>query len=606
MRSPPQPTVPTQSPEIQSVKPPVEVVTCLDFETTFLCTWRFYPSARQFLICPHCYDKSISGTPFAGSFQIARLGDDGKSRICRFSKPRFKDVLWPQALSSGSLRAAVDWMRMRSEMGSCKGSEGVQGGKGQSWYKIRDAEGGAAVPGFLVCGACYEDHIFVSPGFAAKFEPVPPGLHKADDIWACDFALPYVKKVFEENAKANNWPGFVPEVRARLGFPKCPGPNKGTTYQTAWFIPRDGPEGLMLCTACYCDQIILSGEEDRWGQATEFIGQKAQVRCAMGNVGMKICMAQAQEEKNLKIVWDALQKLIADAPADQPSLLQEEFCKSAGEKDAVWYTLKNNPDQFGICKACYILMAEPLGLGSFFELKKDAPADTTLLCCLNFKHPRGIAFFTRLLESYVKADTRPLAAWASVWARIPPCSKEVIVKGMAWYGWPECTICRECYHNFASKHPNIVSTMLIRDQVINEGTMCEMYSPRMRKLYESVSASHPLNLAPLLEYSAQRRAVFAQTVPRIQGIIQQQKLNLEQQKMMNIMTLHHSNKGWIDRINFGDGPYTYSAPGVGSGFTNQDFLAAEGYRQQAMGIVAGGASATAEVDFLEKRWRAAE
>jgi hypothetical protein len=248
---------------------------------------------------------------------------------------------------------------MRSEMGSCKGSDGVKGGKGQTWYKVRDAEGSAAVPGLLVCGACYEDHIFISPSFSSKFEPVPPGLYKADDIWACDFALPYVKKVFEENSKTSNWQGFLPEVRARLGFPKCPGPNKGTTYQTAWFVPRDGPKGLMLCTACYCDQVIHSGEEDRWGQATEFIGQKAQVRCAMGNVGMKICMAQAQEEKNLKIVWDALQKLTADTPADQPSLLQEELCKSEGEKDGVWYTLKNNPDQFGICKACYILMAEP-------------------------------------------------------------------------------------------------------------------------------------------------------------------------------------------------------------------------------------------------------
>lgn len=603
----PKPTVPKRAAESDSTKARPEVITCIDFASTFVCTWRWHSSSPNFLICPHCYDKSIAGTQFDSSFQSARLGDDGNSRLCKFSQPRMEKVLWPQALSSGSLITATEWMQLRSGIHSCKGADGVRGGEGHAWYRITEAEGGSTVPGFLACQACYEDRILVCPSFASKFELVPSGLHNTKDIWSCDVAIPYVKRAFEATAEANDWQNFLLETRARLQFPKCPGINKSSTHQVAWFVPINGPSHLMLCLTCYCDQIVLSGEENRWREATELKTLRGnEARCAMGNLNLRVCMAQAKDKKDMAVFWDALRRLVEPAHGQQPPQLQEELCKAAVQTNGVWYTLRNNPDEFGVCRACYILMAEPLGLGRFFELKRNVPPGQAMVCCLNLRHPRGPVFFTQFIESYAKADTSALESSASVWARIPPCTRSNIMDGMSWYGWADCSICRECFHNFASKYPNMVEAMQFRDQIIPKSVMCEMYSPRMRKLYEEVSVSQPPNVARLLEYSAHRRAVYIQTIPQIRNIIQQQKIDLERQQMANIMSTHHMSMGYIEQLSFGDSGYRYSAPGVGYGFENREFLKAEDYRQQASRIVRNGQTSALEVDMLEQRWKVVE
>ena len=427
----------------------------------------------------------------------------------------------------------------------------------------------------------------------------------------CDYSIPYVKRQFEEKSKTNNWPAFVAEATARMRFARCPGLKPGPTYQMAWFVPKEGPRGLMFCTACYCDQVLGTGEEVKWKEATELKNVKRhEVRCAMAQTNVKICMARAEEIKNYSRFWNAVHKLAnSERPktANEPLLFQQDLCKREGVKDGEWYTLKSNPDEFGICKSCQILMVEPLGLGRFFQRKQGTSTSEALLCCFNAAHPRMPGFFMRFLEGYVKQETSSLEHFASVWARIAPCKRDEDIKNMHWYGWGDCTICRECYHGFASKFPRMVQSMQFHDQKITASIMCEMYSPRMRKLFEQVATSaEPLDLKPLLEYSLQRRQVYIETVPQIRMMIMQQKFNLEKQKMLGTLSTHHLVAGNVDQINYGPGRYTYGAAGVGYGFANMDLLKSADYQQQAMGVVRGGSSAVLEVGMLEQRWRAVE
>jgi hypothetical protein len=432
-----------------------------------------------------------------------------------------------------------------------------------------------------------------------------------DNIWLCDYAMPFVKRQFKEKSKNNDWRGFAAEVTARMRFPRCPGLRPAPTYQVAWFVPKAGPSGLMFCTACYCDQVLGTGEEVKWREATEMKSLPGhQVRCAMAQINVQICMARAEEIKNYSRFWNAVYKLANSTrpqSANEPQLFQQDLCKSQGQNDGEWYTLRSDPDDFAVCKACHILMVEPLGLGRFFQRKQGTPTDEVLLCCFNTAHPRMPGFFMRFLEGYVKQETSSLESFASVWAKIAPCKRDEDIENMHWYGWGDCTICRECYHGFASRFPRMVQIMQLHDQKIGTSVMCEMYSPRMRKLYEQVATSgEPLDLRPLLEYSLQRRQVYMETVPQIRMAIMQQEFDLEQQQMLNTLSSYHLVAGSIEQINHEPGPYTYSAAGVGHGFANMDLLKAADYEQQAMGMVGGGSSAVLEVSMLEQRWRAVE
>lgn len=516
-----------------------------------------------------------------------------------------KKLLWKQAQDTGSLRDVTDWMLLRSQVQTCKGMDGTKGGQGHKWYKPAAKREEEDIPGFVACHACYEDHILVSAPFSTRFAAVPESLHSPEAVWACDLAIPYVKRQFEQKTRSSDWLGFVTEAKARLNFDRCTGGSTTLMHGKAWFVPKNGPEGLMMCTACYCDQVLSTGEEDKWRLGTESsspIG--SDVRCIMGQINVKICMGQAEETKDYSYFWNAVWKLV-DTTGTKPYSLQQELCSSKGVIDGDWFTFKSDPDDFGICRACYTLMVEPLHLSSNFERKR-VPSGQRLLCCLNLMHSRAAAFFMRLLEGYVKRDAAALETFASIWARIPPCKRDQDIKNMFWYGWEDCTICRECYHKFASMYPAMVQAMTLHDQRVSESVMCEMYSPRMRTLFKQVSSTSPLDLAPLLEYSAQRRQVYIQTVPQMRMILSQQQMALEKQKMLNIESTHYTQMGHGHELIFGSGSYTYGAAGVGYGFSNRDLLKGAQLRQEAMGIVDGSHSAVLEIRVLEQRWRAVE
>ncbi|KAI0968096.1 hypothetical protein F4678DRAFT_202179 [Xylaria arbuscula] len=586
----PQETLYPYSPHGPAISTPRAVTSCIDIPMTFSTDWYWHPEAPEYLICSRCYVDHIYGSRYRAAFQKAQL-NDSKPRACRFSKPRVKDYLWPEALATGSLQLVLGLMRKRSAILDCKGADGVKGkfAEGITWYTTPE------IPAFLSCQACYEDKLLTNPKFAPHFK-VHTETQPADALWACDMPVSYIEREYEEKGKKDDWSGFVAEAKARISERPCPGTKKIPSYGRNWYVPRAGPDGLILCAACYCDHVIHSGEESKWEIAQALTQSRdREVRCARGVFNIRILMAQAYEKKDFGLFWRAVERL-----------RHEKGCEDTGIVDGTWYMLPSNAAGFGVCAACYVAILEPLDVARFWVRKADVPLGAKVLCCFNITHPRLFRFVPRLLEMYFTLDPKALDEYASVYAAIPVCLRDEDKPGRRWYGWQDCTICPECYLDFA-RHSPLEKLMGLRDAQVAESRMCEMYSPRMRKLYTECGSKNPPDLEPLLEYSVERRQIYAETIPKIRTILSQQRMALHQQKFLNTMSSHHMVAGQLDQITYGM-PYTYSAPGIGAGFANLNALQGAAYAQQATGVATGigNGSHMMAVQQLEKRWRAVE
>ncbi|KAI3328761.1 hypothetical protein F4824DRAFT_390642 [Ustulina deusta] len=561
--APPTPDVPptpySSSPQGAAPPPSRPVTSCIDIPITFSTDWYWHPEAPGYLVCSRCYADHIHRSQYRGAFQRGRFSD-GKPRTCRFSKPRMKNHLYREALASGSLRHALDWMRKRAAIPDCRGVDGVKGrfGAGITWYATRE------IPGFLACQACYEDRLLTNR-LAHRFG-VHAETHPADAVWACDAPVPFIERVYEERGRTDDWQGFVGEAKARIAAQPCPQGEKVAAYGRKWFVPKAGPRDLILCSTCYCDQVVHSGEESKWEVARP--GEQ-KVRCARGVFNIRILMAQAHEKKDFGLFWGAVDRLG-----------REKGCDDDGIVDGVWHTLPSHAKGFGVCGACYVAILEPLNVARFWVRKADVPPAAKLLCCFNIAHPRLFRFVPRLLEMYFTHDPRALDEYASTYAAIPLCLRDEEKPGRRWYGWKGCTICPECYLDFA-RHSPLEQLMEFRDAPVAENRMCEMYSARMRKLYTERGSTSPPNVQPLLEYSARRRQVYVETVPKIRTILSQQRMALHQQKFPNTMGSNYAAAGQLDQITYG---------------------------QQATGVAAGigTGSHMVAVQQLEQRWKAVE
>ncbi|KAI0450244.1 hypothetical protein F5B21DRAFT_443233 [Xylaria acuta] len=595
--SPQQDVVPQARPAAQRAPAPRAVTGCIDSPVTFTTDWYWHTEAADFHICSRCYVDHIHPTAFRSEFHSARHAD-AKPRVCRFSRARMRDQLWKTAVASGSPREAVAWMRKRAAIPDCRGVGGVRGklAAGIEWFAPRD---GNDIPHFVACEACVEDKLRTNHRFASRFaacaQPQPD-----DAVWACDMAVPFVEDEYDERARRDDddddWAGFAVRAKARMATQPCPGAQGAPVYGRNWFVPAAGPRSLVLCAACYYDYFSHTGEEEggKWEIAQGLAGS---VRCARGvfNVRVLTALTRREKEKNWPLFWDRIARLE-----------REKACEEGGIVDGVWYTLASNPRDFGVCSACYIGVLEPLGVTRFWAPKRDVEPGAKLLCCLNMGHPRLWKFTPRLDEMYYTLDPTALDEYASLYASVPLCLRDEDRPNLRWYGWRDCTICPECYLEFA-RHGPLAKMMELHDAPLADSVMCEMYSERMRTLYTECGSTNPANLKPLLEYSTQRRQVYMETIPQARMIMSQAKMALQRQKMLNVMGSHYAFAGQLQQNTYGT-PYTYSAPGIGSGFANSNALQGAAYGQEAMNIAAdlGSGRISSAVGQLEQRWRAVE
>ncbi|KAI0116456.1 hypothetical protein GGR51DRAFT_318100 [Nemania sp. FL0031] len=566
---------------------------CISTNVTFAATWYTHPQAPKFLICPYCYETHILNSRFAAQFH-GLFHDDGEARACRFSSSRIKESLWKLAISSGSLNDVVKYMALRPSIPNCVGQAGAKGNAGIQWYRTRKND----IPAIVVCQACYEDHILSYPAFGEEhFEPSTIQ-HPADQTWSCDIAVPYISREYAVRAATNNWGSFVESVPVRMSMQPCPG--EKSVYPDGkgkkWFTPTNGPQGLLICLACYCDYILLTGQDAKWRDAGDNLVNLfgVSVFCCFGaQFNLRALAARTLDTNDHTLFWRGI-----DIVAREPT------CKSRMQ-GATWYTLKSSPDGFEICKACYVTIAESMGVSHHFVPKAGVPANGSITCNFNPVIARFGLYMKHFLELVYTQDPTSLEKFIKVYAFMPPCRRDTGLENASWFGWNECTICPECYHEFI-RGTALADAMAPQSVQVKGAVMCEMYSPRMRQLYLAAGATDPPDPKPLLEYSKQRRAVWAETMPRARQILSNIKIKMLQQDMAMNNSMFYT---WSGNLFQNTLPLeqTYNNAAVGPGYYNHMQIKGAEYGRQATAIGSEITGSPAYVaDELERRWRAVE
>ncbi|KAI1294380.1 hypothetical protein F5Y03DRAFT_387656 [Xylaria venustula] len=563
---------------------------CISSNATFRATWYTHRQAPDFQICMNCYETHISSSKFATEFQGA-FREDGMPRACGFKIPRLKDSLWTHALSSGSLDSVVEYLIRRPTIPGCVGQGGAKGSAGIKWYRTKNND----IPAMVVCQACYEDLILLYPGFGTDhFEPstIP---HATDQTWSCDVAVPYIQREYKARALTNDWQSFVQGVAVRMSLKPCPG--EKTAYpDKKWFTPVRGPQGLLICVACYCDYVLLTGLSSEWQDAGDDLSSRfgVSVSCYIGKqFNVRALAARTLDTNDYELFWNAL-----DVVNRSP------LCGSAMQ-NATWYTLNSDPNGFEICAACYVAIVVPMGVHQHFKHKDDVPPGSSITCNFNPAIARFPMYMNKLLEMVYKQDPAPLEAFIKEYAFMPECRRDRHVEKARWFGWNECTICVECHHEF-------IRGTALADAMPHQGTqvagsvMCEMYSQRMRQLYLAACASEPPDPHPLLEYSMQRRAVWGETMPRARQIMNDIQLKIARQNMAISNSIFYTFSGNLFH-NTLPLEQTFSSAAIGSGHYNHMQIKGAEYGRQATAIgndIRGSPAYVA--DELVRRWRAVE
>lgn len=479
---------------------------CVRTPVTFPITWYTHPTAPHFHICSRCYLDYIWGTIFRDDFHPI-VYDDAQPRACKFNNPWFKDVF-----DTALVRKELEWfiMSIRVKIPACKGVAGVKGTEHTQWFVASDN----AVPTMVICEECHENYV-LSRGLSAH---IARSRDQQDDdaVWSCDFAVPYIKEEYLKKGETGDWLGFCKEANERMQIQPCPGTDAIHPRSRNWFTPIRGMDGMLVCHACYCDYILNSGKADNWCHA-ENVTRYTQhpVFCMLGQTNLFEAMDVAQHMGDMGIFWRAAEQVNREA-----------ICHSNGMNNATWFTLASDPKDFAICGGCFFGMIAPWSATHLFKPKPDTDKNTTLLCSFNPHAPRYEKYMSKAAEAFYTQDLDVLENYIKTHSGLPVCRKDTDFKDRNWFGWEECTICPECYHDVV-RGTAFADRMPLHDAPISASRACELYSPKMRALY--AEACQTGNPTTLLATSLERRAIHSQTVPLLRRIFIQAGFELVRQ-----------------------------------------------------------------------------
>ncbi|KAH7303012.1 hypothetical protein B0I35DRAFT_447331 [Stachybotrys elegans] len=585
-------------------KPITGTNSCISIPMNFPALWYHHPDNPEIVICSRCFEQNLRGTQFENVFQC-RHHDDKEPRVCHFLTPRVEHLL-KEAKVSGSTQNLVDYMTFRFAIPQCKGIRGASASDGFRWFKAKDN----AMPGFVICQACWEDRVVFREAFAGRFEP-SPNVQPETVMWSCDLAVPYIRSQFDRRFEANDWDGFVAESMGRLNIPGCPGASKTRYNSHRWFCPDASPY-LLICAACYCDTVLGTDQERKWHSSSTAVtpgsNQPVQyadeILCMLGaKASLSVAMGFAKDHKDYGIFWAAVD-----------ALLGFPLCEPNGTKGTNWFTLRQDLPGFTICEPCYVGLVKPMRLDDLFMRRPPHTVpEQGLRCCYNPGFPRVGRYMMHLMEAFYTHDASRLASFATEYAQIPQCRGRKLLQNAEWFGWDECNICPECHHEFV-RGTALERYMAFRPVGLNGGTgprrlakssMCELYSPRMRRLYLASCAHSPLDeeATELRVFSARRRGVYAQTVLVVEQLRRQQELALGQQILLNQEGSFYTWLGGVEAVNIGS-THTFGRADVGYGFANEHELTGAVLAKQAteVGAQVGSVSYRMRVDELERQW----
>jgi len=467
-------------------------------------------------------------------------------------------------------------MQRRIGINDCREQNAVEG---ELWYRAAD------IPNGTICQACFEDGLITS-SFAKYYT-----LQRDQGGAYCDLSVWFLKRKFMDYAKENKWEQFCRQFNERAQLPDCPKLSIVNASQYTWYKSISELEGLQACGACYHDYFYASEDEHKFQQVP---GGNYNTRCALGQVNVVIPMHQALDDEDRSLFWKAVREMD-----------KYPFCDSQGTKGGVWYTPVNNPQGWGICAACYEGIVKPVGGSRWFMKDTTTTQEGVYLCGFNLGHPRAMKALGAYSHARNWGDGKLLLDWAAEWGSVEPCPRIKFVKNRRWWGWGMVAICEDCYASFAKGTALEPRFALTGQREPNKERMCDLFSPRMRGLYNE--ACQTGNLEGFLSFAEQRHMIYTQTIMQCEQILNEQKMAAMQAQMLGVQGTVYKSMGWSQDATMG---HRYTVGNSYAGYGHENEFVLQGYtydrqaREKAAEVMSGGPMM--RVQLLEARWKEVE
>lgn len=455
------------------------------------------------------------------------------------------------------------------------------GGPSAKRWKVYDG----SIPRFRCCDACYND-IVLATAFAGYFAQAHP--QPEDKVWTCDLAIPFIAggmiqlSQYQDSTGQDQWDEFRKVALYRLNdVPDCPGnmPVKGSGRK--WWMPKNPIPGLYVCDACYCDDIVphFKGE---FAQAALPPPQSQPIlSCAMASYTIKTPWTLAIERNSYAVWWEA-----AHAASTLPPCTDKGFSDHAvgGE----WFTLQHHDpslENFKCCRTCYYTLLRPLNLAHHFEpiiyMNPSEGGSVTRVCSLTPDSQRFLPLVGKLGEAANWKDFTIFLAYIIPRVRIPPCQPGKFLARAKWYGTDDFVVCEECWYEHV-RESSLNHLMTVHARYSPEPQACDLYSPRMKRIWDEACQMRDLN--HFVNAAIDRGRIYCSILERSKDI------NDQIQQRKSRMIGKYSNA--VARV--GDDLYGY-----GSGNT----VARMGYDINADMIMA---DLYKNLDMLQKEWKSVE
>jgi len=425
----------------------------------------------------------------------------------------------------------VAYMKRRSsgDMKFCGSPYGNVKADAIKWYDSEEY-----TKAFGICEACYED-TFVDGPFEGRFS-VSSNIEPEREQWYCDnWGESCMTLVLKED-----WGRFVEHVNSRIKLGHCDGEQR-TVRETKWWTVRGiGPEtGFHICETCYSDHF----KDSRGEQVIEQLGADPhQVLTYGGNpknnmhIGIALWGAGSR-----KLGAEELRRSLF-AIASKPKCGTQD-----GFMNGLYYNIRGTLIRhYGVCEACYESRIAVLELRPFFtETPKVVPGQTYSV--FNPAVDRCALFLRQFI------DAIQIGVWSGYEDRVrgltsaPSCRGIDAMKGGRWWGWPDCTVCQNCFHSFAA------DTELATDMPLQGATagpeeqhICGLFSGGQRTRY--LEACENGDLLEFLEFCRERQVKWGELWPAIQRL--QAEIS-RTQRAAEIATISSHFNRTSDAITFG-------------------------------------------------------
>ncbi|EME43464.1 hypothetical protein DOTSEDRAFT_35719 [Dothistroma septosporum NZE10] len=316
---------------------------------SFATGWHRFIGIPNFWICSKCYVNWIEKTTFVKHCEpFFHDPLPGARCVCQFNTERAKRLL-VASVETGDDMGLLHYAYKRSQINSCGGPVGVEGGHRLKWFTNPD------IPGFLSCEACFEDYILATP-VAAKFIARDVRDHQSRDVWHCDLSVPYIKRNLLQHGKPGSWHLFVDAAKHRITLPHCK--SEVALRSRNWSRPIDQRLKMRICESCMLDHFDgLSTTKKFTTDSIEGLPDYVEIEnCDFLMPSMRY--ATLQLFANYEMWQDAASRIVA-----KPEYDMSATC--FGDK---WNPTSEVPN-FNVCKPCYFGLIHPAGFDAFFRLK---------------------------------------------------------------------------------------------------------------------------------------------------------------------------------------------------------------------------------------------